>query len=127
LLLPTAASPSAAPPPAHAKEYPITIDATALEPPTRWQVPGVTPLIMTLDPETTDAYPSTERRTLKLKPGSYRFGTFTFDFPFTVTLDGTLDFDRSLDQCVTGRHTQTLTVKCSQTYPYSRTRDYDHH
>ena len=30
----------------------------------------------------------------------------------------------SLDQCVTGRGTQTLTVRCSQTQPYSGQRDY---
>lgn len=117
---------AAAPPAAHTKEYPITFDATALVPPTHWQVPGVTPMIMTLDPESTEAYKSTERRTLMLKPGSYKFGTYTFDFPFTVTLDGKLDFDKSLDQCVSGRQTQTLTVTCSRTYPYGGTRDYDY-
>lgn len=117
---------AAAPPAAHTKEYAITFDATALVPPTRWQVPGVTPMIMTLDPDSTEAYTSTERRTLLLKPGSYKFGTYTFDFPFTVTLEGKLDFDKSLDQCVTGRETQTLTVTCSRTYPYGGTRDYDY-
>jgi hypothetical protein len=116
----------AAPPPAHMKEYAITIDATTLEPPTRWQVPGVTPMVMTMDPDSTEAYSTTERRVLKLKPGSYKFGTFTFDFPFDITLDGKLDFDKSLDQCVTGRETQTLTVTCSRTYPYGGKRDYDY-
>ena len=111
---------------AHTKEYSITFDATALVPPTRWQVPGVTPMIMTLDPDSTDAYRSTERRMLQLKPGAYKFGTFTFDFPFAVTLEGKLDFAASLDQCVAGRETQTLTVKCSRTNPYSGTRDYDY-
>lgn len=120
------ASAVAAPPPAHTKEYSITFDATALVPPTHWQVPGITPMIMTLDPESTDAYKSTERRTLLLKPGAYKFGTFTFDFPFTVTLEGTLDFAASLDQCVTGRETRTLTVKCSRTHPYGGTREYDY-
>ncbi|HEX9743136.1 MAG TPA: hypothetical protein VGA17_10135 [Nitrospiraceae bacterium] len=116
----------AAPPGAHTKEHSITFDATALAPPTRWQVPGVTPMIMTLDPDSTDAYRSTERRALLLKPGSYKFGTFTFDFPFAVTLEGTLDFATSLDQCVAGRTSQTLTVKCSRTSPYGGTRDYDY-
>jgi hypothetical protein len=116
----------AAPPAAHLKEYSITFDATALTPPTRWQVPGMTPMIMTLDPESTDAYRSTERKTLLLKPGSYKFGTFTFDFPFNVTLEGKLDFAASLDQCVSGRETQTLTIKCSRTHPYGGTRDYEY-
>jgi len=116
----------AAPPPAHLKEYEITFDATALHPPTRWQVPGITPLILTLDPDYTDAYKSTDKRTLMLKPGSYKFGTFSFDFPFQLTLDGKLNFAKSLDQCVAGRDTQTLTVKCSRTYPYGGRRDYDY-
>lgn len=116
----------AAPPAAHTREHAITFDATALVPPTRWQVPGVTPMILTLDPESTEAYKSTERRTLQLKPGSYKFGTYTFDFPFSVTLEGKLDFAASLDQCVTGRQTQTLTVKCSRTHPYGGQRDYDY-
>ena len=121
-----ASSVQAAPPPSHTKEYAITIDATTLHPPTRWQVPGITPMIMTLDPDSTEAYSTTERRELKLKPGSYKFGTFTFDFPFNVTLDGKLDFAKSLDQCVAGRDTQMLTVTCSRTHPYGGKRDYDY-
>ncbi len=116
----------AAPPAAHMKEYAITIDATTLHPPTRWQVPGVTPMIMTMDPDSTEAYATTERRELKLKPGSYKFGTFTFDFPFTITLEGKLDFAPSLDQCVAGRGTQMLTVTCSRMYPYGGKREYDY-
>jgi hypothetical protein len=114
----------AAPPPAYAKEHSITIDATALMPPTWWQVPGKTPMIMTLDPDSTDALRTTTPYELKLKPGSYRFGTFTFDFPFVVTLEGVLDFAPSLDQCVSGRGTQKLTVTCSRTQPYGGQRDY---
>ena len=56
-----------------------------------------------------DAYKTTESRALKLKPGKYTFGSFTFDFPFAVNLEGKLEFDQSLDQCVEGRGTQTLT------------------
>jgi hypothetical protein len=119
-----AADAGAAPPGLYAKEYPITVDATALTPPTRWQVPGFTPMIMTLDPESTEAYRTTAARELKLKPGNYRFGTFTFDFPFVVTLEGKLEFASSLDQCVSGRGTQTLTVKCSRTQPYGGQPDY---
>jgi hypothetical protein len=115
---------AAAPPPAYSKEYSITVDATALTPPTWWQVPGKTPMIMTLDPDSTDALRTTAPYELKLKPGSYRFGTFTFDFPFVVTLEGVLDFSPSLDQCVSGRGTQTLTVKCSRTQPYGGQREY---
>ena len=115
---------SEAAPPAHSKEFPITVNATELDPPTWWHVPGVTPMIMTMDPETTEAPRTTESRELKLKPGTYRFGTFTFDFPFVVTLDGVLDFARSLDQCVSGRGTQTLTVRCSQMQPYVGPPDY---
>lgn len=115
---------AAAPPPAYLKEHKITVDATALTPPTWWQVPGKTPMIMTLDPDSTEALRTTAPYELKLKPGSYRFGTFTFDFPFVVTLEGMLDFSPSLDQCVSGRGTQTLTVKCSRTQPYGGAPDY---
>jgi len=108
----------------HTKEFPITVNATALNTPTWWQVPGVTPMIMTMDPETTEALRTTESRELKLKPGPYRFGTFTFDFPFVVTLEGMLDFAPSLDQCVSGRGTQTLTVRCTQMQPYVGPPDY---
>lgn len=114
----------AAPPVALTKEHPITIDATALTPPTWWQVPGVTPMIMTLDPDSSDAFRTTERKELTLKPGKYRFGTYTFDFPFTVTLQGKLEFAQSIDECVEGRGTQTLTVRCTRTVPYGGTRDY---
>ncbi|MGH7251314.1 MAG: hypothetical protein ACREIK_05605 [Nitrospiraceae bacterium] len=114
----------AAPPPLHSRAHAITIDATALNPPTRWHVPGVTPIIWSMDPDYTEALRTTERREVQLKPGKYRFGTFTFDFPFTVTLEGVLEFASSLDQCVTGRGTQTLTVRCSQTQPYSGRPEY---
>lgn len=125
LIAPGSVQPAAAAPPSiYAKEYPITVDATALTPPTWWHVPGKTPAIMTLDPDSTDALRTTTPYELKLKPGSYRFGTFTFDFPFVVTLDGALDFTPSLDQCVSGRGTQTLTITCSRTQPYGGQRDY---
>jgi hypothetical protein len=111
-------------PPAHLKEHVIRVDATALTPPTRWYVPGVTPIIWSLDPESTEALRTTDAYDLRLKPGKYRFGTFTFDFPFVVTLEGVLDFAPSLDQCVSGRATQTLTVHCSQTMPLAGQTDY---
>ncbi|WP_447978190.1 hypothetical protein [Candidatus Nitrospira bockiana] len=114
----------AAPPPAYSKEHVITIDPTPLAPPTRWYVPGVTPMIWSLDPESTEAFKTTTAKDLVLKPGSYRFGTFTFDFPFEVTLDGVLDYAPSLDQCVSGRGTRRLVVKCSRTQPYSGQPDY---
>jgi hypothetical protein len=108
----------------HTKEYAITVDATALHPPTWWYVPGVTPLIWSLEPENTDAFKTTERQELKLKPGAYRFGTFTFDFPFMVTMDGKLDFAPSLDQCVGGRGTAELKVLCSKVQPYAGQPEY---
>jgi len=104
--------------------YPITIDATALVSQSWWQVPGVTPSIWTLDPETSDAYRTTEARQLALQPGRYKFVSFTFDFPFTVTQDGTLDFSRSLDECVEGRGKHTLVVKCKRTYPHGGRPEY---
>jgi hypothetical protein len=114
----------AAPPASHMKEHTITIDATFLNPPSWWYVPGITPIIWSLDPESTEAFRTTVAQDLKLKPGSYRFGTFTFDFPFVVTLDGILDFASSLDQCVSGRGTQKLIVRCSRTQPYGGQPDY---
>ena len=108
----------------YTKEHTITVDPTRLTPPTRWYVPGITPYIRTLDPEVTDAYSTTQQYTVNLKPGRYRFSTFTFDFPFVVTLDGVLDFAQSLDQCVEGRGTQTLKVRCSRTMPYGGQPEY---
>ena len=113
-------------PAAYTKEHSITIDATTITPQSWWQVPGVTPSIYASDPESLDAHKTTEARALKLKPGKYKFGSFTYDFPFAVNLEGKLEFDKSLDQCVEGRGTQTLTVRCSRTYPYSGQRDYQY-
>lgn len=111
------------PPAAHLREHSITIDATKLVPTSWWQVPGVTPSIWNSDPESLDAPKTSELRELRLKPGKYKFISFTFDFPFTVKLDGTLDFSKSLDQCVQGRGTQTLVVSCKRMYPYGGQRD----
>jgi hypothetical protein len=105
-------------------EHLITINATALEPPTWWYVPGVTPIIWSLDPDSTEAYRTTEVRQIKLKPGAYRFGTFTFDFPFVITLDGKVEFPSTLDECVEGRGTQSLTIRCSRTMPYGGNPEY---
>lgn len=108
------------------REHTITIDSTAFDPPTWWHVPGVTPLIWTKDPMTYESYRTTDVHEIKLKPGEYRFGTFTFDFLFRVTLDGQLEFDESLSQCVNGRGTHTLVIVCSHTQPYKQERDYDY-
>lgn len=105
-------------PPAHLKEHPITIDATELVPTSWWQVPGITPSIWNSDPESLDAPKTSELRELQLRPGKYKFISFTFDFPFTVNLNGTLDFSASLDQCVQGRGTTTLVILCKRTYPH---------
>jgi len=106
------------------REFPITVDPSALNPPTWWHVPGITPLIWTKDPINMDAYKTTQVKELKLKPGEYRFGTFTFDFLFKVTLEGTLEFAKTLDQCVNGRGTRVLAVHCSHTQPYPQDPDY---
>lgn len=113
----------AGPPSAHLKEHPISIDPTRLVPQSWWQVPGVTPTIWTLDPESSDAFKTSERRELLLKPGKYKFISFTFDFPFVVNLSGMLEFSKVLDQCVEGRGTQTLVIKCKRTYPHGGQRD----
>lgn len=109
-----------------AKEFPITIDATKLEPPSLWQIPGLTPAIWTLDPESTDALRTAEVTELRLKPGNYTFSTFTFSFQFTVTQDGTLEFEKKYDQCVSGRGTRMLLVKCKRMQPYGGQRDYEY-
>ncbi|MEQ1795162.1 MAG: hypothetical protein ABL970_13340 [Nitrospira sp.] len=113
----------AGPPPTHLKEHPITIDATQLVPASWWQVPGVTPSIYHSDPDSLDAPKTSDRRELQLKPGKYKFIAFTFDFPFMVNLSGTLEFSKALDQCVEGRGTQTLVIKCKRTYPHGGQRD----
>jgi hypothetical protein len=110
-------------PPAHLKEHPITIDATKLVPTSWWQIPGITPSIWNSDPESLDAPKTSELREMQLRPGKYKFISFTFDFPFTVNLNGTLDFSASLDQCVSGRGTQTLVVSCKRMYPHGGQRD----
>jgi hypothetical protein len=114
----------AAAPPSYTKEHAIMIDPTVLDPPSWWYVPGVTPSIYNSDPESLDAFKTTDKRTLALKPGKYKFISFTFDFPFSVNLEGKLDFASSLDQCVEGRGTQTLIVRCKRTYPYGGQPDY---
>jgi len=106
------------------REFSITVDPSELNPPTWWHVPGITPLIWTKDPINMDAYKTTQVKELKLKPGEYRFGTFTFDFLFKVTLSGTLEFAKTLDQCVNGRGSGKLTIHCSHTQPYPQDPDY---
>ena len=106
------------------REFTITVDPTALIPPTAWNVPGVTPLIYNMDPISSEALKTTEVKELHLKPGQYRFGSFTFDFPFSVSREGLLQFALTLDQCVKGRGTQTLTVLCRHTQPYPQEPDY---
>ncbi|MBA3612286.1 MAG: hypothetical protein H0W49_05080 [Nitrospirales bacterium] len=106
------------------REFSITVDATALVPPTSWNVPGVTPLIYTMDPISSEALTTTAVKELRLNPGQYQFGTYTFNFPFTVSRMGLLQFDSSLDQCVKGRGTHRLNVLCSHTQPYPQQPDY---
>ena len=106
------------------REFSITVDPSALNPPTWWHVPGITPLIWTKDPINMDAYKTTQVKELKLKPGEYRFGTFTFDFLFKVSLAGTLEYAKTLDQCVNGRGSEVLVIQCSHTQPYPQDPDY---
>ncbi|WP_447970153.1 hypothetical protein [Nitrospira sp. M1] len=106
------------------RTFTITVDPSTLHPPTKWQVPGITPLISIMDPASNHAYSTEEIKSLELKPGKYQFGTYTFSFFFNVTLSGTLNYDKSLDQCVQGRETQKLTVTCSHTQPYPQDPDY---
>lgn len=107
-----------------APRYPITIDATSIVSQSWWQVPGITPSIWTSDPETSDAYRTTEPRVLQLQPGQYKFISFTFDFPFEVTAEGTVAYASSLNQCVEGRGTPTLIVRCKRTYPHGGQPEY---
>lgn len=117
----------AAPPEPAEQPHAITIDATAIVSQSWWQVPGVTPSIWTSDPETSDAYRTTEPRVLQLKPGRYKFISFTFDFPFEVTPEGTVDYGTSLNQCVGGRGTAVLMVHCKRTYPHGGQPEYSQH
>jgi len=72
------------------QKFTVTIDATAIVSQSWWHVPGVTPSIWTSDPETSDAYRTTETRVLQLKPAPYKFTRFTLAFPFEVTPAGTV-------------------------------------
>ena len=107
-----------------ATPYPITIDATSIVSQSWWTVPGITPSIWTSDPETSDAYRTSEPRVLQLPPGRYKFISFTFNFPFEVTQEGAVEFSSSPDQCVGGRGTHTLVVRCKRTYPHGGQPDY---
>ena len=106
------------------QEHAITIDATSIVSQSWWQVPGVTPSIWTSDPETSDAYRTSEPRALQLKAGQYKFVSFTFDFPFEVTPEGAVEYASSLNQCVEGRGTPTLIVRCKRTYPHGGQPEY---
>ncbi len=107
------------------REFAIHVDPSALHPPTKWQVPGITPLISIMDPVSTVAFSTEDPKELKLKPGKYQFGTYTFSFFFNVTLTGALEYDKSLDQCVQGRGKQRLVITCSHTQPYPQDPDYN--
>lgn len=98
------------PPPKHpmAQEHPIEFDATGIIPPMPWNIPGVTePLQSVHGRLTTDKV-----TTLKLRPGRYMFMTTIFSFEFTVNLDGIVDYSKLVQQCVDGRGTAKVIVKC---------------
>ena len=93
-----------------AREHEIVIDATTIEPPRYWSVPGVTePLQSVRGRLTTD-----KLATLKLRPGRYMFMTSAFSFEFMVNLDGVLDYSKLVGQCLDGRGKATLVVKCGR-------------
>lgn len=102
-------------PPKHplAQAHPIVVDAKEILPPIAWSVPGVTePLQSVRDRMMTDKV-----ATLQLRPGKYNFMTTIFSFEFTVSLDGKLDYMKTIDGCVGGRGTATLQVKCRKMQP----------
>ena len=77
-----------------------------------------------MDPISAPAYRTTDAQEVTLKPGEYRFGTYTFNFAFKVNLSGNLEFAKTLDQCVQGRGTQKLVITCTHTQPYPQEPDY---
>jgi len=96
-----------------AQEHPIVVDAREILPPIAWSVPGVTePLQSVHGRMVTDKV-----GTLQLRPGKYMFMTTIFSFEFTVSLDGKLDYMKSIDRCVEGRGTSTLRVTCRKMQP----------
>ena len=102
-------------PPRHplAQEHPIVVDARGIIPPIAWSVPGLTePIQSVRDRMVTDKV-----TTLKLRPGKYIFMTTIFSFEFTVSLDGKLDYMKTIDGCVGGRGTSMLMVKCRKMQP----------
>lgn len=100
-------------PPKHPllQEHLIVFDATEINPPMPWNVPGFTEPIQSAH----DRMMTDKVSTLKLRPGRYTFMTTVFSFDFTVNLDGKLDYTKTLDRCVEGRGTATLLVKCRKT------------
>ncbi|TAL12617.1 MAG: hypothetical protein EPO02_01075 [Nitrospirae bacterium] len=96
-----------------AQEHPIVVDARGIIPPIAWSVPGVTePIQSVRDRMVTDKV-----TTLQLRPGKYMFMTTIFSFEFTVSLDGKLDYMKTIDGCVGGRGTATLMVTCRKMQP----------
>lgn len=110
------AAPAAAQaPPKHplAQEHPIVVDARGILPPIAWSVPGVTEPVQSVR----DRMMTDKVTTLNLRPGKYIFMTTIFSFEFTVSLDGKLDYMKTIDGCVGGRGTTTLLVKCRKMQP----------
>lgn len=102
-------------PPKHplAQEHPIVVNATEVHPSMPWSIPGVTESIQSVR----GRMGTDKVTTLKLRPGRYTFMTTIFSFEFTVNLDGKLDYMKTIDQCVGGRGTATLLVKCRKMQP----------
>jgi hypothetical protein len=88
-------------------EHDITVDATAITPSKAWSIPGVTEPLQSLHAPLTGKV-----KTVKIRPGRYMFMTTNFSFRFMVDLDGKLDYDKAHDECVDGRGSTNLLVKC---------------
>jgi hypothetical protein len=95
-----------------AQEHPIVVDATAIIPSKVWSIPGATEPLQSLTGSMTN-----EVKTVYLRPGRHTFTTTSFSFEFTVDLEGKLDYHPNHDQCLAGRGTSTLLVKCRFTMP----------
>src|SRR5271166_4874870 len=82
--------------------FPINIDATRLNFFRSFAIPGVTG----------DLLDATTVQTVQFAPGDYNYqfwpGLPYADFKFTITPQGTVDYDHSCDAFLSGRGTTTL-------------------
>ena len=90
-----------------AQLHELTVDATAITPSKAWSIPGVTEPLQSLKAPLTGKV-----LTVQARPGRYMFMTTNFSFRFMIDLDGKLEYDKAHDNCVEGRGTNKLLVKC---------------